>query len=101
MYKNTAKLRRLKLIQDRISWKAAKAVSGDAHKVVITGKLSVPRAQFVKELAEHGFVVKEDVGKNTFALITDNPNGTSAKNKAAIAYGVPKLSEIQFREKYL
>lgn len=101
LYKNTAKLRRLKLIQDRISWKAAKAVSGDAHKVVITGKLSVPRAQFVKELAEHGFVVKEDVGKNTFALITDNPNGTSAKNKAAITYGVPKLSEVQFREKYL
>ena len=101
LYKNTAKLRRLKLIQDRISWKAAKAISGDAHKVVITGKLSVPRAQFVKELAEHGFVVKEDIGKNTFALITDNPNGTSAKNKAAITYGIPKLSEAQFREKYL
>lgn len=101
LYKNTVKLRRLKLIQDRISWKAAKAVSGDMHKVVITGKLSVPRAQFVKELAEHGFIVKEDVGKNTFALITDNPNGTSAKNKAAITYGVPKLSESQFREKYM
>lgn len=101
LYKNTVKLRRLKLIQDRISWRAAKAVSGDMHKVVITGKLSVPRAQFVKELAEHGFIVKEDVGKNTFALITDNPNGTSAKNKAAITYGVPKLSESQFREKYM
>lgn len=101
LYKNTAKLRRLKLIQDRISWRAAKAISDDAHRVVITGKLSVPRAQFVKELAEHGFIVKEDVGKNTFALITDNPNGTSAKNKAAITYGVPKLSESQFREKYM
>ena len=91
----------MKLIEDRISWRAEKASSGDAHKVVITGKLSVPRAQFVKELAEHGFVVKDDVNKHTFALITDDPNGTSAKNKAAVKHGIPKLSEAQFREKYM
>lgn len=101
LYRNTAKLRRLKLIEDRISWRAEKVSSGDAHKVVITGKLSVPRAQFVKELAEHGFVVKDDVNKHTFALITDDPNGTSAKNKAAVKHGIPKLSEAQFREKYM
>lgn len=101
LYRNTAKLRRLKLIEDRISWRAEKASSGDAHKVVITGKLSVPRAQFVKELAEHGFVVKDDVNKHTFALITDDPNGASTKNKAAVKHGIPKLSEAQFREKYM
>ena len=37
LYRNTAKLRRLKLIEDRISWRAEKVSSGDAHKVVITG----------------------------------------------------------------
>ena len=100
LYKNTAKLRRLKLIEPRIQWNSA-SVPSDGRRVVITGKLSVPRARFVEELQTHGFVVKEDVSRNTFALITDDPNGSSAKNKAANQHGIQKLSESEFRSKYL
>ena len=101
LYRNVGKLRRLLLIQDRIAWKAAQAVSNDARKVAITGKLSVPRAAFVAELKEHGFVVKDDVSKSSFALITDDPRSNSSKNKAATLYGVPKMTEEEFRNKYI
>ena len=102
LYKNTKKLRRLLLISDRISWKAAKSTSSaDAPRIAITGKLSVPRAQFVADLQEHGYVVKDDVSRHTFALITDDLTGNSSKNRAATAYGVPKLTETEFRAKYL
>lgn len=101
LYKNVGKLRRLLLIQNRIAWKAAQAVSNDARKVAITGKLSVPRAAFVAELKEHGFIVKDDVSKSSFALITDDPRSSSSKNKAATMYGVPKLTEEEFRNKYM
>ena len=101
LFRNVSKIRRLLLIQNRIAWKASQAASADARRVAITGKLSVSRAAFVAELKEHGFVVKDDVSKSTFALITDDPSSSSSKNKSATTYGVPKLTEAEFREKYL
>lgn len=94
---NFHKWLRLKLIADRIVFNEPIEVKGE---VVITGKLSMPRNQFETVLAQHGFKVGSAVNKNTFALITDDPNSSSSKNKKASELGIPKISESKFTELY-
>lgn len=69
-------------------------------KVAITGKLSVKRSEFEKELKAAGYVSSE-ISKDTKFLITDNPNSSSSKNKKADAWGIVKISEQQFRKEYM
>ena len=95
---NFNKLKRLKYIKDRIVYPKVKEVKGE---VVVTGKLSVPRNNFEKELNEAGFILSGTVNKNTLCLITDDPNGSSSKNKKASSLGIPKLSEYEFRSQYM
>ena len=69
--------------------------------VCVTGKLSVKRKDFEKELMDNGWNLVSSVKKSTKFLITDNPSSGSSKNKSADKYGVPKISEGDFRGKYL
>lgn len=69
--------------------------------VCVTGKLSVKRSEFEQELITSGYNPVSSVKSSTSFLVTDNPNSGSSKNKSADKYGVPKVTEEEFREKYM
>ena len=95
---NLSKFARLDFIEDRIIWDVIS--SEPKGKVAITGKLSVKRSDFEKELGAKGWILG-DVSKDTRFLITDDPSGNSSKNKKADKLGVLKITEEEFRSKYL
>lgn len=97
---NMDKITRLRFIQKRIDWSKPKKDESSFGKVAITGKLSVKRADFEKELLSVGFT-PADIGKDTKFLITDDPNSSSSKNKKADKWNIPKITEQEFRERYL
>lgn len=98
---NLTKFKRLKYIISRIDMsKPADSSQLQQIPVAITGKLSVTRSAFAKELAEHGYKVA-DISKSTKFLITDDPNSSSSKNKKADKLGIVKISEEDFRSSYL
>lgn len=66
--------------------------------VCITGKLSVRRKDFEEELKRNGWNPVSNVKRNTKYLVTDSPNSRSSKNKSADKYGVPKITEQEFRQ---
>lgn len=70
-------------------------------EVVITGKLSMKRNDFEQLLKENGFILKNAVNKNTLYLITDDPDSGTGKNKKADELGVTKITEADFRAKYM
>ena len=69
--------------------------------VCITGKLSVKRKDFEKELLDAGYKSVSSVSKDTLFLITDDPNSGSSKNKKADKYNITKITEQEFRDTYL
>ncbi len=97
---NMNKVARLKFIEKRIDWFVTKHTSSTFGKVAITGKLSVKRADFEKELILAGFT-PADIGKDTKFLITDDPNSSSSKNKKADKWGIQKITEQEFRNSYM
>lgn len=98
---NLWKFARLKYIWDRI-YNTLAYDTEVAHKgkVAITGKLSVKRSEFEKELRVAGFT-PADISRETCFLITDDPNSSSSKNKKADAWGIKKITEQEFRAIYL
>ena len=92
------KFRLLGYISDRIVFpeKSTKEI----RQVAVTGTLSVPRDQFETMIEPAGFIIG-DLKKSTFCLITDNPNSGSSKNIKADKYGVPKMTEQEFFQKYI
>lgn len=66
--------------------------------VVITGKLSMKRADFEKLLKANGWKLGSSMSKNTKYLITNDPDSGTEKNKKADALGIPKVTEEQFME---
>ena len=92
------KFSRLKYIYPRII-KEVRTVESNG-KVAITGKLSVKRSDFEKELKLAGWSVGE-ISKDSKFLITDNPDSSSSKNKKADEWGIPKITEYDFRCNYL
>ena len=68
--------------------------------VVITGKLSMKRADFEQLLKDNGFTLKSAINKDTMYLITNDPNSGTSKNKKADELGVTKITEDDFRAKY-
>lgn len=94
---NIDKFRRLVFIKNRIVYSTPSEHRG---KVAITGRLSVPRAQLEKELKSAGFEIS-DVKKDTNYLIIDDLDSTSSKNKNAIRFGITRLSEAEFRSRFL
>ena len=97
LIENKDKVKRLALILDRIE--VPKLLSNKGT-VCITGKLSVKREVFEKELKENGFTISNSVTKSTDYLITDDPLSTSSKSKNAEKYGVMKISEKAFRQEF-
>ena len=94
---NIDKFRRLVFIENRIVYSTTSEYRG---KVAITGRLSVPRAQLEKEIKSAGFEIS-DVKKDTKYLIIDDLDSTSSKNKNAIRFGITRLSEAEFRSRFL
>lgn len=94
---NLWKFARLRYIWNRIEFKNAAETKG---KVAITGKLSVQRKVFEKELAEAGWTCG-DISKETKFLITDNPNSSSSKNQKADKLGIQKITEAEFRKLHM
>ena len=94
---NLRKLKRLVFIDHNIIWEPEVAEKG---KVAITGKLSVSRSVFETELRNAGYS-PGNIGKDTKFLITDSPTGSSSKHKFADAHGIQKVTEEEFRNKYM
>lgn len=95
---NLKKFKRLSFIEDKIVWETKKIES--RGKVAITGKLSVPRSKLEDELRSVGFT-PGDVSKDTKYLIIDDLNSSSSKNQKAIKFGVTRMSEQEFRSRFL
>ena len=98
LYRNAYKLDRITYIYDRINWNTSTIES--KGKVAITGKLSVKRDVFEKELKDAGWVLGE-ISKDTKYLITDNPNSSSSKNKKADQWEITKITEAEFRSNFM
>ena len=71
----------------------------EAIKVAITGKLSVSRSSFEKELAAKGFIAG-NISKDTKFLIADELSNSS-KCKFAQEHGIPIITESEFRTTFL
>lgn len=94
---NLNKFRRLSFIWSNID---KTVVSSDTIKVAITGSLSVARKDFEKLLEDKGFKLG-DITKDTKYLITNTPESNSSKNAKADKLGIKKITEADFREKFL
>lgn len=66
--------------------------------VCITGKLTVSRKEFEKQLNDSGYIVKDEISGKTKFLITNESSGTSSKHKKADKLGIPKITEQQMLE---
>lgn len=98
IYANIDKFKQLNLIRDRIVWDISPNTETETKgSVAITGKLSVPRNQFIQELKANGWDVK-DISKSTSYLITDDPTSNSSKNKKADQWNIQKITEAEFRK---
>lgn len=96
---NLIKFGRLRFIESNIEWDVNNNVEIKG-KVAITGKLSVKRSDFERELKEHGYSVG-DISKDTKFLITDDPTSSSSKNIKADKLGIKKVTELEFRQLYM
>jgi len=65
-------------------------------EVVITGALSIKRSEFEKIVRDKGYTLAGAIKKTTKYLITNDPNGSSSKNKKATELGIPKITEAEF-----
>lgn len=96
---NGDKFLRLSKVWDRLIFNNKPNIV-DMIPVAVTGKLSVKRSDFEKELNNKGYIIAP-VNKECKFLITDNPFGSSSKNKKASELGIKKVTESEFRELYL
>ena len=97
---NLNKLSRLKFIENNVEWSIKDSVKSKG-KVAITGTLSVKRSEFEEELRRNGWEPTETINKDTKFLLTSNPSGQSSKILKATKLGIPKITEYEFRLKYL
>lgn len=98
LIKNIDKFARLSYLGDNLVFVQPEMTS-EKIKVAITGSLSIPRKQFEKLLNDNGFILS-DITKDTKYLITEDPNGSSSKNKRATQLGIEKITEADFRARY-
>lgn len=98
MITNIDKFKRLTYLGNNLMFEQSEETS-EKIKVAITGSLSIPRKQFEQLLNNNGFILS-DITKDTKYLITEDPNGSSSKNKRATQLGIEKITEADFRAKY-
>jgi DNA ligase (NAD+) len=65
---------------------------------VITGTLSVKRAEVEKMITDNGGEVKSSISTNTTYLIISDPASTSSKAQAARKLGTKLINEAQFMD---
>ncbi len=65
----------------------------DKKTFVITGSLSKPRSKVEQDIKAKGGSLSSSVSKNTFAVVTNDPDTTSSKMKKARELGIPVWSE--------
>lgn len=65
-------------------------------QVVITGKLSMKRADFENILKQNGWFVVSKVSKDVRYLITNTPDSNTVKNREADVLGIEKINEENF-----
>lgn len=66
------------------------------YKIVVTGKLSVTRNQFIKTVSKYGIIVQDSIKEDTDYLITNNLDSNSNKIKTAIKKGIKIINELDF-----
>lgn len=97
--KHINKFKRLEYIKANLVF-SSESENNSRIKVAITGSLSVSRKEFEHILNSKGFVLG-DITKDTKYLITEDPNSGSSKNAKADKLGIEKLTEAQFRARFL
>lgn len=96
---NMLKINRLEYLKGRVMVKLNNSEDSNQESkgdVCITGKLSIKRSEFENIIRSAGYNPVGKVNKNTVYLITDNPEGTSSKNKTATELGIKKITEQEF-----
>lgn len=88
-------LNHIEIIQSDTSTKESTS-SESKGEVVITGSLSIKRSEFEKIIKDNGYTPSGSIKKTTKYLITNNPDGSSSKNKKANELGIPKITEDEF-----
>ena len=71
--------------------------------IVITGRLTEfkNRAELQKEIEARGGKVTGSISKKTDMLINNDINSESSKNKAAKEYGIPIITEADFKAQFI
>lgn len=64
---------------------------------VVTGSLSIPRKQFQEMYSEKGIKFQSDVSSTTNVLVCNSPS-SSSKSKKAKQFGIPIMTEEEFKE---
>ena len=102
MKNNFDKFKNLKFISDRIIINDNSVGNNNnvlnKGEVVITGKLSCKRSEFMEIIHNAGYAVAAGVTKSVSYLITNTPNSGSSKNKKADELGIRKITEKEFLE---
>lgn len=102
MKNNFDKFKNLKFIADRIiindNYVGNNENVLNKGEVVITGKLSCKRSEFMEIIHNAGYAVAAGVTKNVSYLITNTPNSGSSKNRKADELGIRKITEKEFLE---
>lgn len=70
------------------------------NHVVITGRLSIKRDDYIRMLKNKGWIVDSKVNKDTAYLITNDTNSNTAKAKDAIKFGTEIITESEFNNRF-
>ena len=71
--------------------------------IVITGRLTEfkNRNELQKAIEDRGGKVTGSISKRTDYLINNDINSDSSKNKSAKAYGIPIITEADFKAQFI
>ena len=78
-------------------------LSLNGKTIVITGRLTEfkNRNELQKAIEDHGGKVTGSISKRTDYLINNDINSDSSKNKSAKAYGIPIITEADFKAQFI
>ena len=90
----------LTIIQEK---KEDKSLTLNGKTIVITGRLTEfkNRNELQKAIEDRGGKVTGSISKRTDYLINNDINSDSSKNKSAKAYGIPIITEADFKAQFI
>jgi len=93
---NADKLERIKHVEDRLVYPEEAVDTSNLLRIAITGKLVILSRKDLEKLAlDHGYL-SGSINKDTKYLVTNDPTGSSSKNKRADELGIEKITEKDF-----